>query len=269
MHFGGMSDPFQPCEAEYKRTLKALDVFAKTQYPVIISTKGRLCVERPWIDYLARMNVVMQISAVCEKYDELEPGAPPFEERLDMVKRLSPVVKRVIIRAQPYVHDVLEDCLINIPRFKEAGAYGIIFEGMKFVRKKPGLIKLGGDYVQKKEVLQQDFERLKQACHKSGLKFYSGENRLRAMGDSLTCCGIDDLDGFRPNTYNLSHAVNGDFTNPTEAQRKPGTAMCFGSLFQNTAGHKLCKKHSFESMMKWYFENRNELVNNVLRGEKL
>ena len=31
------------------------------------------------------------------------------------------------------------------------------------------------------------------------MKFYSGENRLRAMGDSMTCCGIDGLEGFKGN----------------------------------------------------------------------
>ena len=33
IHFGGMSDPFQPCEKQHKKTLEALKILAKTQYP--------------------------------------------------------------------------------------------------------------------------------------------------------------------------------------------------------------------------------------------
>lgn len=268
IHFGGMSDPFQPCEIEYGRTLNAMKVFAETGYPVVISTKGKLCVEEPYFSLLRKMNVVMQISAVCSKFDKLEPGAPKFEERLGIIGRLSGNVKRVIVRAQPYIHDVFEDVMDNIPRFKEAGAYGIIFEGMKFARKKPGLVKIGGDYVQKKTILEKDFERIRTRCHENGLKFYAGENRLRAMGDSLTCCGIDGLEGFRPNVFNLNHKVNGDDTKATERMKENGTAMCFQSTTQTAAGSRFWRKHSFEYGMQYFASEKKELVKEVLIGEK-
>lgn len=255
-----MSDPFQPCEKVYKRTLECLKVFAESQYPVVISTKGKLCVESPWIDELEKCNVVMQISALCSKYDELEPGAPTFEERLSMIKILSGKVKRVIVRCQPYVHDIFDDMMQNIQRFAEAGAHGIIFEGMKFAKKKPGLVKCAGDWVQKESVLRYDFERLKEQCHKYGLKFYSGENRLRGMGDSLTCCGVSDLEGFNVNKYNLSHIINGDTQTPTEAQTKIGTARCFTGSMQTTEGNRFCEKNSFATLMQWYLKNRYDVV---------
>ena len=269
IHWGGMSDPFQPCEKKFKRSLECLKYLAETQYPTVISTKGKLCIESPWIDELEKCNVVMQISMLCSKYDELEPGAPTFEERLEMVRVLSKKVKRVIVRAQPYIHDVFADLMENIPRIAEAGAHGIIFEGMKFVKKKPGLVRCAGDWVQKQDVLKADFERLRDECHKYGLAFYAGENRLRKMGDSLTCCGISDLEGFKPNTFNLNHIMNGESQEPTEKQKEIGTAGCFADgMEQNAAGHRFYRKHSFSSAMKWLYENNREYVNEVF-GKKV
>lgn len=264
IHWGGMSDPFQPCEKKYKRSLDALEVFAQTGYPVIISTKGRLCIEEPYISLLSKANVVMQVSALCSKYDELEKGAPPFNERLQMINILSKNVKRVIVRAQPYIHDIYNDMLDNIPKFAEAGAYGIIFEGMKFAKKKPGLVKSGADFVQKKALLKRDFDKLKEQCHKFGLKFYCGENRLRAMGDSLTCCGIDGLDGFVPNTFNLSHLINGDISRAKESMKQKGTADAFTAIYQTTSMSRYIREHSFEDMVRFIYENRKDYVNSVL-----
>lgn len=267
LHWGGMSDPFQPCERKYKRSLECLKYLAKSKYPVVISTKGKLCVESPWIDELEKCNVVMQISMLCSKYDELEPGAPTFEERLEMVRILSKKVKRVIVRAQPYLHDVFNDLMQNIPRIAEAGAHGIIFEGMKFVKKKPGLVKCAGDYVQKKNVLRADFEKLREECHKYGLAFYSGENRLRQMGDSLTCCGIADLDGFVPNTFNLNHLMNGDKSEPRGKMLEVGTAGPFRSCNQTSSFGRMIKKMSFFKAMGWFYESKRDYVNEVF-GKK-
>lgn len=267
LHWGGMSDPFQPCEKTYKRSLEALKVFAETGYPVVISTKGRLCVEEPYLSLLERANAVMQISALCSRYDALEMGAPPFEERLEMIHKLSNKVKRVIVRAQPYIHDIFDDMVENIPRFADAGAHGIIFEGMKFVKKKQGLVKSGGDFVQKKSILRADFERFKTLCHDNGLAFYSGENRLRAMGDSLTCCGIADLEGFVPNTWNLNHLLNGDITEPTEKMQEKGTAYAYKSIYQDTAMTRVVKKSSFAEMTRYTYQHHKPYVESVMIGE--
>lgn len=266
IHWGGMSDPFQPCEKKYKRSLDALKVFAETKYPVIISTKGRLCIQEPYLSLIRECNVVMQVSILCSKYDELERGAPPFEERLKIVETLAQNTQRVICRAQPYVHDIFPDMMENVKRFADAGAYGVIFEGMKFAKKKPGLVRSGGDWVQKKELLQSDFTKLRDECHKHGLRFFAGENRLRKMGDSLTCCGIEGIEGFTPNTFNLNHLMNGDITEPTEAQRKPGTAGCFKSIFQTSDMNKVIKESSFEGMIRFVYENNRPYVDSVMKG---
>lgn len=144
IHIGGMSDPFQPCERQYRQTYKTLQLLAKTNYPFVISTKGKLVADDEYLEILEKCNCVVQISAVCSKYDKLEKGAPSFDERMEMIRKIAPRVKRVVVRAQPFMHEVLEDVYKNLEVFKNAGAYGVIIEGLKHRRKKAGMVKVGG-----------------------------------------------------------------------------------------------------------------------------
>lgn len=248
LHWGGVSDPFQPCEKKYKISLRCLKVFAETQYPVTISTKGRLICTDEYLSVLRKCNAAVQVSMVCSKYDKLERGCPPFEERLEMVRTLAKNCKRVIIRIQPYMLEVFKDVMDNIHRFAEAGAHGITIEGMKFISKRYGLVKVEGDFCYPESLLAHDYAIIKQRCHKHGLKFYCAENRLRHMGDSMTCCGVDGL-GWRVNEYNIPRIMNGEKVRPTELMKEQGTATCFRSMYQDTAGARLCNQNSFETMM--------------------
>lgn len=176
IHWGGLSDPLQPIESKLGSTFECLKIFQKSQYPFVINTKGRLLGEEKYISLLSKCNAVVQVSLVCDKYDKIEKGAPPFYERLKIIEKISPRVKRVIVRIQPYMCEVFK----NLFSFKNVGAYGVIVEGMKFQKRKQGLIKVGGDFAYPYERLKSDFEKLKDEAHRLGLKFYSGENRLRA-----------------------------------------------------------------------------------------
>ena len=167
-----------------------------------------------------------------------------------MVKILSKNVKRVNIRIQPYMTQVFNDVKANIKRFAEAGAHGIIVEGMKFAKRQKNLIKIGADFVYDKEILKEQFQQLKEEAHKYGLKFYVGENRLRTMGDEMCCCGIENMEGFKGNSYNLCHIINNKEYEVTESMKKPDTAMCFTSVYQTTLGHELLEGKTFEDFMK-------------------
>lgn len=261
IHFGGMSDPFQPCESVHKVTLEYLKIFERTQYPFVVSTKGILAIKEPYLDLLSKCNCVVQISMVCDKYDKIEKGAPTFKQRLEMLEILSKRVKRTIVRIQPYMHEVYQDVYDNLEKFKNAGAYGVIIEGMKFRHKKDGLVKIGGDICYPYEVILRDFLKLKKRAHELGLKIYAGENRIRKYGDSLTCCGIDGLEGFKPNTFNLNHILNGD-TNvrPTEKQKELGTGDCFSALVQKTVKVREMRAQSFAyNMLKYYKDNKSKI----------
>jgi len=260
LHWGGMSDPFQPCEAIYKQSLECLKVFAETNYPFVVSTKGALIATEPYISLLAKCNCVVQLSMACEGYDKIEPGAPPFEERLRILKKVSKVVPRTVCRIQPYLAGHREAIKANLARMKEAGAYGVIIEGMKWDRPGKGLVKVGRDYTYPYRVISNDFEYLRNEAHQVGLKIYAGENRIREKGDSLTCCGIDGLDGFRPNTYNLNHHLHGDLTKPTEAMTLPKTAGCFRPNWQDTLNGRYIDAQSFAFAMNKFRKDKRKLV---------
>lgn len=249
LHWGGLSDPFQPAERGIGVSLKCMELFAETGYPVIISTKGRLITEEPYISMLRKCNAVVQVSMVCSSYDRMEPGAPTFEERLGMVRTLSRNCKRVIARAQPYIINVHDEFVSNLPRIAEAGAHGVTVEGMKFKRSKPGLVKVGGDWCYPSDLLESRYGKIRDAAHAAGLAFYCAENRLRPMGDAMACCGCGDLDGFKGNPYNVVTMQAGIDVEPTDAMREVGTAMCFKAMHQDTASNYMLKKESFASQM--------------------
>ena len=225
IHWGGMSDPFQPIEKQVRASYEYLDL-------------------------LAQCNCVVQISMVCSKYDKLERGCPSYEERLTILKMVSARVQRTIVRIQPYMPEVFKDVMENIPRIAEAGAYGLVVEGMKFFKGKPGMVRVGGDYCYPKDRLRRDFEAIRAECHRHGLKFYAGENRLRAMGDSMTCCGVDGLPGFKPNEYNLCMLMNGKNPEPTERMKEVGTGGPFKTLNQSAGSGRRIAKQSFYGLMQ-------------------
>ena len=263
IHWGGMSDPFQPVERKFRQSYECLKVLAETKYPFVVSTKGRLVCDPEYLELLRECNCVVQISMVCDKLDKLEKGCPPWAERLEMVRTLSQNVQRVIIRTQPYLPEVFNDVKANIAKYADAGAYGIILEGMKFAKKKPGTVRVGGDCCFPKDVLKRDFERIKEECHKHGMKFYAGENRLRAMGDSMTCCGIDGLEGFQGNEYNICMIMNGEAKEPTEKMKQVGTAGCFKTLYQSAGSQHRIKAQSFHGMMQAEIRDKREFYETV------
>jgi DNA repair photolyase len=212
----------------------------------------------------------VQISLVCASYDKIEPGCPSFEERLEIIRKIAPRVKRVIVRIQPYMHEMYEEIFNNLQKFKEAGVYGVIIEGMKFPKKVEGLVRIGGDYSYDYETILSDFLKLKEEAHRLGLKIYAGENRIRKYGDSLTCCGIDGLEGFKPNEYNLNHLLNGDKKVPKREMKmlKPGTSLCFLTLMSNTSSLTKIRKQSFYYTMLQYYKEHKSSVDKVMGVKK-
>ena len=248
LHWGGTSDPFQPAEKEYRRSYDCLKAFAATRYPFIVSTKGALIGDDDYIDLIRDCKCVIQISLVCPEYNVLERGAPEFSARLKLIEKLAKY-QRVIVRIQPYMPEVHHSIMKSILLFAGAGAHGIIVEGMKFARRKEGLVKVGADYCYKVPILKKRYEEMKEAAHDIGMKFYCGENRLRSMGDSITCCGVDGLEGFHVNRCNINHYVLGGFEEPTEKMKETGTGYCFKSFDQKAGIYDYYIQSTFANNM--------------------
>jgi len=228
LHWGGMSDPFQPVERQKKISLECLKVFEKTQYPFVVSTKNKLISEGEYLELVKRCNCVVQFSAACEEYDQFEAGASSFRERVEAASIISKH-KRVVIRVQPYFPKFKESIKRSVPIFAKAGVYGCVFESIKYQYKAEGTIKLRGDFVYPSEDLERDFKELRKICHDNGLRFYCGENRLRGMGDSLCCCGIEGL-GWERNTANLNHYLFDRGGKNHTSNEKEGFGLLFQSL---------------------------------------
>ena len=264
LHWGGMSDPFQPIEKEKRVSYECLKIFRDTGYPFVVSTKGALIADKEYIDLIRECNCVVQISAVCDSFNELEPGCPSYRSRLAIAKKITEETgKRVIIRVQPLMHEVAQevrDCMKDVAA---TGAHGIIVEGMKHSKMAPGLVRIAGDFAIDYATIKSDFLMIREEAHAQGLKVYAGENRIRELGDSLTCCGIDGLEGFEPNRFNINHFIHGDFVKPTEAQKRIGTAECFGTLSQTTAYSMIVKKNSFATMMATFAKEKKALCRDV------
>lgn len=172
-------------------------------------------------------------------------------------------MQRTIVRIQPYMHEVRKDVLDNLPRVAEAGAHGVVLEGMKFAKKKPGLVRIGGDCVYPIELLRADFEQIKAEAHRCGLKFYAGENRLRSMGDDMTCCGIEGLEGFKPNTYNICMMMNGKNPQATELMKTVGTADAFKTLDQTAGSGRKIRKQSLAGIMQQELAEKTDYYRKV------
>lgn len=254
VHWGATSDPFQPLERTEKKTLECLELLAETKYPFIISTKGTLIAEEPYISLISECECVVQISAACKEYDKLEPGAPKFAERIKAIEKLSGKAKRVNIRIQPYFPMHLSEIKESLKAFSDAGAYGITIEGFstKCKNKRIGDMEWNGSRFQYPvEILADHFKKIREEAHKCGLKFFSGETRLQFLGDDLTCCGTLGLDSFVPNKYNLPHiAYDAEKPVPTEKMKQPATARPFRSIRQSTDWYSEVKGRSFSEMME-------------------
>lgn len=253
VHWGATSDPFQPIEKEEKKSLECLKLFSEMQYPFIVSTKGTLIAEEPYLSLIGDCKCVIQISAACKEYDAMESGAPTFAERMRAVEKISKKT-RLNIRIQPYSPLYHNNIIESLKVFADSGAYGIIIEGLSTRRK----VKCIGDmewdgsrFQYPVEVLADRFKEIREEAHKYGLKFFCGETRLQFLGDDLTCCGTMGLKGFTPNTYNLPHmAYDKTAPIPTDQMKTSKTARPFRSTKQTTEWYNTVKDKSFAEMME-------------------
>lgn len=254
IHFGANSDPFQPCEKRYKKTLELLEVFKQYRYPFILSTKSTMIAEHPYIDILEQCRCVLQISVGCSKYDKYEPNAPTYEERMQCAKNVSNKVTRLILRVQPFFAELFEDIMREIPRYADSGAYGVIVEGYstRMKRKATDMMQWNSrrfDYHE--SILAPMYKQIRNECHKHGVRFFCGEDRLRFLGDSLTCCGTENLDDFIPNRFNIEHLAHDDSAMPTESMKRNDTFRPFRSIRQSTEWERQIHDKSFECLMHY------------------
>lgn len=255
LHWGGMSDPFQPVEKIEKRSLAALEIFAETGYPFIVSTKNAMVAEEPYLSLIKRCNCVVQFSICSPQFDKIERGATPYEGRVRAAGEIAKY-KRVNIRIQPYLPAIFRDVLNALPRYSEIGVHGVILEAMKFQQPKvPGLIASGKDFIYPLDTILPQFDAIKRSAHRNGLKFYCGENRLRSISDELCCCGIEGM-GWKAHESNLNHYLfDPAGFEYTDKEKEPWTAAVFCAAHQDTISNRKYNAMSFAEAMNEAIRN--------------
>jgi len=223
VHFGGMSDPFQPAEARYHVTESFLRVLAAHHYPTVISTRGNMVASQPYLDLLREIgNVVVQFSFSSTRDQTarlLEPFSTPPSELLRVMGVLVRHGIRVTCRWQPYIPGVSERASEFLPRVASTGCSHVGFEHLKLpverqnplwdslihgVRrnlhneyKQLGAKRDGREYVLPVEYKLPRVLEVASQVRKRDMTFGAADNELQFISDTDCCCsGVDQFPGF-------------------------------------------------------------------------
>lgn len=265
---GRNSDPFQPREAHERKMLDCLKYLAKTGYPFIITTKGVMAAEdREYREVLKDCNCVFQFSMCCPKQDEMERGAPCYERRLNALHVLSGIVPRVIARWQPLFLEWTEECIRELPRLKQAGAYGILCE-TAFLKRPVGMCneRDGNHFVYPFPTIGAHFKRIRAATHANGLVFLAAQ--YRSLSDHLTCCIGAEMPGFKPSKCTVPfYRLARDEYATTPAMRLPGTGEAFQNIYTGRRSFQELKQYSFAELMLDYALHGRTPTNKNKKGK--
>lgn len=108
VNIGGVTDSYQPCEADYKIMPEVLKLLIRYKTPAIISTKSDLVLrDYDLIDELSRLtyiNIASTITTTDESIRELiEPGAAPSAKRFAMLKAFRNTNASVGLHVMPII----------------------------------------------------------------------------------------------------------------------------------------------------------------------
>ncbi len=252
LHWGGSSDGFQPIEAEKRYSYECLKYLADRKYPMIISTKGRILATSEYLELLKAGNNLVQVSMLCSEYDKFEKGAPPYEERLVMLRKFVQNSKRVIVRMQPFMYEYKKQILAEVKRMAATGIYAINMEMMRSKKKlSKRMVTFGSIYSYTERDERQITMLLREECHKNGIKFFNSDFSKALSDDDQVCCGTYGLEGFKPNFYTAERMIHFPKTvpPPTEQMKKVGTAYCFKACYQGVGMAALVRSKSFAEIM--------------------
>jgi DNA repair photolyase len=216
IHFGGMSDPFQPAERRHLVTLAFLRTLASREYPTIISTKGEMAAETNYLSLL-RSNpyTIVQISLISTNNHSaalVEPHSTPPSNLLRMMEVLSKAGVIVTCRLQPFLPNIAGSLRQYVSTVASTGAKQISIEHLKvplepvysrtiekarIAYKKVGARRDGREYVLPAVVKRDALLQMREECRHSGLHFGSADNDYQFLSDSWACCsGADLFPGF-------------------------------------------------------------------------
>ena len=144
---GTNTDPYQPCEAEYRVMREILGVLSAHRHPVAITTKGSL-IERD-LDILAPMAVagLVRVGVSMTSLDArlsrlMEPRAPSPARRLQMIKALTDAGIAVRVMVAPVVPGLTDHEVEPIlAAARAAGAVAASYIALRLPREVSGMFQ--------------------------------------------------------------------------------------------------------------------------------
>jgi DNA repair photolyase len=248
IHFGGMSDPFQPAERKWQITKQYLQAMSQQRYPVVISTKGSLSANPEYQSLYHEIgSVVVQFSfssiddAVAEV---VEPTAERPSALLRAMESLATNGINVTCRWQPYIPGVSGEARTFLQSVVSAGARHVAIEHLKvpternmttlngrdnelLANAKRNYVAAGARRDGRELILPtaQKIDRVLQVrelCHASKVTFGAADNELQYLSDTPACCsGVDQFSGFE-NVFKFNIGV--------AVRQSIGTDICYESI---------------------------------------
>lgn len=241
VHFGGMSDPFQPAEEKFRVSLGFLSVLSEFQYPTVISTRSSLVMQEPYINLLQRMPVLVQFSLSTiddQQAKVLEPLAPKPSLVLKTMRELSNSGVRVAARWQPYALHLSSSPDETVSAVAEAGAKHLSLEHLKIpteldlgtkggqalaalrqIYKEQAAYRDGREFVLPSAIKLPTVLKVRALCHEHGMTFGAGDNDLQVLSDGNACCAGIDVAGGLDTFYEYT------MTNIIKRQLRTGTEI--------------------------------------------
>lgn len=233
IHFGGMSDPFQPAERSFGVTRRFLETLLEFQYPVVISTRSTMPADDSYLALLRRMkSVVVQFSFSSTRADvsnRLEPHSPNPVNLLKTMERLSACGITTTCRWQPYVPRISEAPRSFMRTVGAAGAKHVAVEHLKLPIEKnnplwskllngarrdlrsdyAGALRSGRELVLPPNAKLPKILEVRNAAREEGVSFGAADNEFQYLSDTDCCCsGVDQFPGFGGwFKHQIAHAV--------------------------------------------------------------
>jgi len=223
VHFGGMSDPFQPAELHYRVTESFLRTLARYRYPTVLSTRSNLVASEPYLSLLKDINHVVVQFSFCSARDQMakqfEPHSTCPSELLHTMSVLSKNDIRVTCRWQPFIPSCSEPAEEFASRISSTGCRHIALEHLKipvernhplwealtnaaqrdfhFEYKAAGALRDGREYVLPAESKLNVILETRDAVRDRQMTFGAADNEFQYLSDTGCCCsGVDQFPGF-------------------------------------------------------------------------
>jgi DNA repair photolyase len=258
LHLGGMGDPFQPAERRFGVSLSYLRAAAEFEYPLVISTRGEIVAETPYIDILKNHKSVVVRLSLSTTEDHRSSLIERNEVRpsiiLRTMEKLSSVGIPVTCRWQPFVPGLSEDPEVFAPRVAGSGCRQCSFEFLRLPRERnqqliQGFHKATGDDIYEQYISSGALHRVREyilppehrlplilraraAVHAAGMRFGSADNDFQYLSDNACCCsGVDGFPGFENFfRHQIAYAVQKKFGQRIEYSSIAGEWTPKGSI---------------------------------------